>query len=200
MGLLSFRSCYRCARRLPLFFSVLILLSVLCMGSVSLETSGVNLSGTPAVYACGETITFQGVTNHAPGTSFLIVVEEGAFLSTEKDSGRISSGTSGAVIVQAGSPPFWSFSFDTVGWSPGKYQFIVEVPKTGTMQSGTFSLIPAEEMPDAPGLTSPVPFPSDTQQPLFPSATAPSPSAVPFSPALCVAGLAVIFLFRAYFL
>lgn len=200
MVLMLFSSWNRCVRCLPLLLSGLFLFSVLCMGPVSAKTDGVNLSGTSAAYTIGDTITFQGETNHAPGTTLLILVEEMAFLPVDEGDEGVFSGTSGTVVIQAGpSSPFWSFSFSTVGWSQGKYQFIVEVPKTGTMQSGTFSLIPVEEMVDAPDLTPPAPSPSDTPHSSPSPVTTPSPNAVPLSPAVCVVGLAAVFLFRSYF-
>lgn len=200
MGLPPFLSQNRYVRCLPLLFSAQIFLFFLCTGPVSAETDGVGLSGTSAAYTIGDTITFQGETNHAPGTTLLISVEEMAFLPLDKGEEGGFSGTSGTVVDQAGPFPFWSFSFSTAGWSPGMYHFIVEVPKTGTMQSGAFSLIPAGAIADAPDLNSSAPPPSDTpQQPLPSPVTTPSPTAVPLSPAVCVVGLAAVFLFRAYF-
>lgn len=197
MGLLLFLSCNRWVRCLPLLFSGLILFSVLCMGPVLAKPGGVDLTGTSAVYTIGDTITFQGTTNHAPGTTLLITVEEAAFLATEKGGGAAFFGTSGTVFVQAGPSPFWSFSFDTVGWSPGEYHYMIEVPKTGVTQSGSFSLFPVEMTLDAPDLITPVPTPSDTSQPLHSPATVPSAHAVPLSPAVCIAGFACMYLSRA---
>ncbi|NLO77132.1 MAG: hypothetical protein GX097_01345 [Methanomicrobiales archaeon] len=167
------------------------------MGPVSAKTDSVDLVETSSVYPMGDTITFQGETNLAPGTILLITVEEAAFLPSEKGDEKIFSGTSGTVVVQAGSPPFWSFSFNTLGWSAGKYQFIVEVPKTGVTQSGTFSLVAVEKLPDAPDLTPPAPTFTDTSLPPHSSATVPSPATVPLSPAVCMAGFACMYLFRA---
>ncbi|WFN34135.1 hypothetical protein L1S32_09805 [Methanogenium sp. S4BF] len=201
MALLPLWSFSRYFRCLPLLLSVLFLFSVLCTGPVSAETSGVDLSGMSAVYAIGDEITLRGDTNLAPGTIFLITVEEAGFRPIEKTDAGAFSGLSGTGVVQAGSPPFWSFSFGTAGWAAGEYRFTVEVPKTGTMQSGTFSLLAVEDMPDTPSLTSPVPSPADTPGPSpSPGAPTQSPTAVPLSPVVGVAGIAAIYLFRAYFL
>ncbi|KAF1078078.1 hypothetical protein [Methanogenium sp. MK-MG] len=197
MGLFSFRSYRQYVWCLPALVSVLVLVAILCTGAVSAEPIAPGLSGTPAHYTAGEEITLGGVTNLAPGTVFLISVEAVAFLPTEKGEGGAFSGTSGTVVVQEGPPAFWSFSFSTGGWTPGEYLVSVEAPKTGTVESGTFTLLPAEETAEVPALSSPSPTSPDMPEssPLPPTA---SPAAVPLSPAAGVAGFVVVYLFRAY--
>lgn len=191
-----FRTSRKARQYLSLLFS---LLFVLCSSAASAEISDGELPGTSVVYAIGDEITLRGETNLAPGTVFLITVEEAAFRPTEKGVAGAASGTSGTVVVQEGPPPFWSFSFGTAGWARGEYQFTVEVPKTGTMQSGTFLLLPAGEVADAPALVSPVLSPADMPSSSSPETPAQSPAAVPLSPGAGVAGFAAIYLFRAYF-
>ncbi|GAB7015197.1 hypothetical protein [Methanogenium cariaci] len=190
-----FRPCRKSA--LPALFSVLVLISVLCIGAVSAKPPAPGLSGTPAHYTVGDEITLGGETNLAPGNVLLITVEATAFHPTEKGEDGVFSGTSATVVVQEGPPAFWSVSFSTEGWAPGEYLVTIEAPKTGTVESVTFSLLSAEDMSDTPVPPSPTSFLPDatTAPPMSPVA---SPTAVPLSPAFGVAGFVVVYLFRAY--
>ena len=200
MGLFRFRSCRQNVRFLPVLFSALFFVFLFLVSAVS-AVSAVSMvperSGASAVYGVGEEITLGGETNLAPGTIILITIEEVAFRSTEKGGSGAFSGTSGTVVVQEGTHPFWSFSFATDGWTPGEYLVTVEVPKTGTTESGTFSLFPAEEIPVTPVLSSPSPSPPDVPE-SSPTSPVASPMAIPLSPAVGVAGFAAVYLFRAY--
>lgn len=165
-----------------------------CSGSAAVLGTTGNLE-VSMVYSVGDVITLGGSTNLAPGTELLVTVEEVFFQPEGKGEGRVFSGTSGTVVVQDGPPFSWSYSFSTTGWSPGTYLFIIEAPAAGITKSVMFSLIPAEEGPDStapsPPLQSPLDTPVSTQ-----NSPLPSPTTVPFSPAVEVAGFVLAFFFR----
>ncbi len=198
MGLFLFRSSRQNARFLPVLFSLLLFVFVFQASVVSAESIAPGLSGASAVYTAGEEITIRGETNLAPGTALLITIEAAAFRPTEKGVGEALFGTSGTVVVQDGPPPFWSFTFDTPGWEPGEYLVTIEVPKIGTTESGSFSLLPAEDIPETPASPPPTSSPPDTPVSSLPT-PAPSPTAVSLSPAAGLAGFAAVYLFVAYF-
>ncbi|MDE4908438.1 hypothetical protein L0665_07405 [Methanogenium marinum] len=167
-------------------------------GVVSAESIVPELPGISDVYGVGEEITLGGETNLAPGTKILITIEGAEFRPSEKGGIGALSGTSGMVVVQDGIPSFWSFSFTTRGWEPGEYLVIIEVPKTGTVVSGSFSLLPAGNVSEMAVSSLPTVSPSDTPE-SSPLPLATSPTSVPLSPAAGVAGFVVFYLFRAYF-
>ena len=178
-----------------LFFSVLFLVLVICTSAVSAEPGVPERSESSAVSGVGEDITIGGETNLAIGTVILITVEEAAFRPSEKGGAGAFSGTSGTVVVQEGTPPSWSFSFATTGWTPGEYLITMEVPKTGAMDSDTFTLLPAGDIPETSPPLSPQSPSMGTPAPFIPSPV-PPPTTVSLSLAVGVAGFAAVYLFR----
>ena len=202
MGLFPFLSCQKKSYFHLVLFSVLFFIFVFLSSAVSAESIAPELPVMSAVYGVGEEITLGGETNLAPDTMILITIEEEVFRLTEKGGVGAHSGTSATVVVQDGAPPFWSFSFYTVGWEPGEYLVTIEVPKTGTVASGSFSLFVPEEIRETPVLSLPTVSHPDTPEssPLLP-ATSPmgaSHTTVSLSPVAGIVGLAAVYLFRAY--